>query len=183
MDSTYTDILSDSEWSLKEGSEIPKQKDDCHNSNFWSNEALATFRVFCAIWFTAEWILISASASGTEWVKQFVFITQESLFVTWIYFLALVIDDRSGKGCKEFLLVWNFMILVMECIVFVFFWAAILPGFIDTWDELEWWYKWGMISWHIVPFVTLTIDFFWNMHAYKMRHWWAPVLWITLYNC
>jgi hypothetical protein len=110
----------------------------CHESHFGSNQCLAIFRYFCLLWFTVEWVLISANAeSFTNWMEQFEFLTQQSLFLTWFYFLIVVIDLWTGKRQQKFVLVLNFTILVTETLVFLFFWTVLLPDVLSNWDSFS----------------------------------------------
>lgn len=154
----------------------------CHESHFGSNMCLAIFRAVCLLWFTVEWVVIAASSNSfANFMESFKFLTQESLFLTWFYFLIVVIDVWTGKRLQKFVLVLNFTILVTETLVFLFFWTVLLPDVVKNWDSFSPLLHWGMISWHLTPFVTLVIDFLINMHIYEVRHWWAPVGYLLLY--
>jgi hypothetical protein len=95
--------------------------------------------------------------------------------------LIVVIDLWTGKRQQKFVLVLNFTILVTETLVFLFFWTVLLPEVLKSWDTFSPLLQWGMISWHLMPFATLMVDFLINMHIYEVRHWWAPVGYLLVY--
>ena len=92
-------------------------------------------------------------------------LTQWGLVGTWIYFILVIVDNITGKKCEAACRVYNYTALVLETLIFIFFWTVLLPFVIKKWDKLSNGnVQWGMVSWHIMPFATLVVDTLWNKH-------------------
>jgi hypothetical protein len=62
--------------------------------------------------------------------SSLVALTQWGMMGAMIYFLVVTIDHFTGHRCVRLTHMFNFMMITIEFLIFVFFWTVLFPGLI-----------------------------------------------------
>ena len=162
-----------------------QEKFPSHDVHFCNKIAIYIFRICCLIWFTIELITIFVSQGFLGGFKTFKYLSNISLFLTWMYYLFMILDHSVfNKKFKKTGQILNYNILCLEFQAFFFCNTIILPMIIQHWDLVEntdGFFIYELISSHSIPFITLAIDSLWNTNKYKLKHAWISIVILTVY--
>ena len=142
-----------------------------HDNHFAKSLFLQIFRFAMAQWFTGEWVNIVYWLGVKGAFNLLVQNTMITLLITWIYFVSISICGKATNHERfhKFFRILCFTTTAIAAHVSAFFWLLLFPYVVKNWDNNKAIKNWGMIAWHSVPFISLTIDCFWNKFHFKKK--------------